>query len=45
MTSLIATGLDEFTNYTFAISAVNQIGEGPFTIQIMKQTLADSKLE
>ena len=43
-TSYNVTGLGEFTNYTFAVSAVNQIGKGP-PITIFEQTLPDSKFK
>ena len=44
MTSYNVTGLEEFTNYTFIVSAVNQIGKGP-TVLIFEQTLPDSKFK
>ena len=43
-TSYNVTGLEQFTNYTFAVSAVNQIGKGP-SIKILEQTLPDSKFK
>ena len=44
MTRLNVTGLEKFTNYTFWVNAVNQAGVSPGA-KIMKQTLADSKLD
>jgi len=41
-TSYNITGLKKFTNYTFIVNIVNQIGEGP-SAKIVLRTLADCK--
>jgi len=42
-TSLIVSGLEEFTNYTVEVRAYTSAGAGPYSTPMNVQTMQDSK--
>ena len=41
----VVEGLQLHTTYQFRVRAVNEVGEGPFSNQVVNTTLEDGKLD